>query len=513
MTKIFGFTEEHVERINRTIRSNETRLPGDISIPAGDIPNLWVYLAQASESISAMDGVEPGSGEATVYRYNLDSGEIEDVGLDDITIYNAQSSDIPEDEYVLLNREPGSGQWFAQTGGGGARVVKFTATDTHSTYPPRAEYPTDTCTRYPAVFLPEASYDDTDICFEDVTENSPDDELVAYNLSDTYIEDGTIGLVWSYAGLWWTLGGDGGGSALTAIGKAGTDSEYPTEPCRRFPFYLLPDYTYENDATCDTTPTEGDPGEVVIALNVNEGFIPEDTICILHWFNDRWYVNYSSGGGGGELLWGLVQAGTPANITADAKATIPVKSCDIDGANEAGDEFNVYAPIRANKAFALWEDYVVGYIVDDEDNLVIVTDAYDDDIGTIKMWSGSDTLFPDGWKICDGTAYGEYTTQDLQSQFVIGYNNGTYGVGDTGGYEWHGLSENNHSDHEEHNHPLTICSCVNVADGVDHVCVIYDETATGSEDHPLVHDGPFNADADTDNKPPFTCLIFIERVN
>ena len=48
--------------------------------------------------------------------------------------------------------------------------------------------------------------------------------------------------------------------------------------------------------------------------------------------------------------------------------------------------------------------------------------------GCIVMWSGSASLIPSGWKLCDGTS----GTPDLRDRFVIGAGS-TYNVGDTGG--------------------------------------------------------------------------------
>jgi hypothetical protein len=49
-------------------------------------------------------------------------------------------------------------------------------------------------------------------------------------------------------------------------------------------------------------------------------------------------------------------------------------------------------------------------------------------VGGIIMYSGSSTLIPSGWKLCDGTN----GTPDLRDKFVVGAGS-TYAVGGTGG--------------------------------------------------------------------------------
>jgi hypothetical protein len=49
-------------------------------------------------------------------------------------------------------------------------------------------------------------------------------------------------------------------------------------------------------------------------------------------------------------------------------------------------------------------------------------------IGGIIMYSGSATLLPSGWKLCDGT----FGTPDLRDKFILGAGN-SYAVGGTGG--------------------------------------------------------------------------------
>lgn len=145
----------------------------------------------------------------------------------------------------------------------------------------------------------------------------------------------------------------------------------------------------------------------------------------------------------------------------------------------------------------------------------------------------------DGWALCDGTN----GTPDLRGRFVVsvgpsvGANAPTYALGDVGGKNWHGQSENNHNDHSvSHVHcfpTLTQHTFISCATG----CTVYVPTAdfvpdcgtlagevyewcgtTSLPSHAepetsLVdgfdyakHYGPENSNSDTDNRPPFYAL-------
>jgi len=494
----------------RPVAIAKFQVTGTGTYPARSSTTCSRYPATILPSVTWTDGTScyealtEGSPSSEIYVYNL-------------AHYPTNGGYIPEDYILPIWRF--NGRWYTHYSED-TKVVKF---GTSGTYPSRASA-SDECTRYPAYILEGATFTES-TCYEAVTEGSTGDEIVVYNLSGTYIPEDTIGLAWWFHGRWWTMSpGDG----FVTIAKAGTSGTYPTATdCDRFPFYLLPDAYFDNSATCSGSLTEGSQGDEVIAWNVGTSFIPEDTYCLLHYHNGYWYVNYSEGGG--ELKWGKVQSGF-SNVTASSKTAVSVKECDIDGNNVTGAAFNVYAGIRANKATALFTDYVVGYLEDPDGNKVIVTDCYDDDFGTIKMWStnsgGTPNLIPDGWALANGSN----GTTDLSGRFIVQYGqSGTtgpdYDVDDTGGYNWHGndgpgdTAGNNHPDHathEDHTHPLVICSCVSVAGGTDHTIYVYDDSATGTEYPDLEHDehtGPFNTNEDTDNRPEYYCLAFIERVD
>ncbi len=133
----------------------------------------------------------------------------------------------------------------------------------------------------------------------------------------------------------------------------------------------------------------------------------------------------------GALKWALVESGF-SNTTDGATATkdVPVKSCDIDGNNETGSQFNVKTPIRANEDTSLFTDYIVGYMQDNDGNLVITTpNPFDDRMDTVKQWKGDQGDIPDGWS--------EDTS--IAGRMIIGIAPASdwEAVGETGGVDTH----------------------------------------------------------------------------
>lgn len=140
--------------------------------------------------------------------------------------------------------------------------------------------------------------------------------------------------------------------------------------------------------------------------------------------------------------------------------------------------------------------------------------------GRIMMWTS--TTIPRGWK--------RYTGYD--ARFIAGYSgSGDYAaVGNTGGYTWHGQTENNHQDHNaQHQHDVAPDTDKQVEAGtggyawstdVDLVtdgCITWLggsslPTYEGPSNDMFTHKGPFNSNADTDNRPPYVVALFIQKV-
>ena len=143
-------------------------------------------------------------------------------------------------------------------------------------------------------------------------------------------------------------------------------------------------------------------------------------------------------------------------------------------------------------------------------------------IGGIIMWSGAVVDIDPHWALCDGGG----TTPDLTDRFIVGAG-GTYAVGATGGYKWHGETENNHGNHRlAHHHPIGTTSQDLATTGatanwriIDVTGnVVWDAGTTGAHRPPdvydeSIHNGAANSNADTDNRPPFYALAFIQRIS
>ena len=136
------------------------------------------------------------------------------------------------------------------------------------------------------------------------------------------------------------------------------------------------------------------------------------------------------------VLWGKVQAGF-GNASGATARTVSVKESDWDGQNEAGDPFNLSTPIKANKDTALFTGYVVGYVEQDA-NKIIITDCWDDPINTIRI-VGDDVAIRDGWE----------EVVAARDRFIKGLAGEGEAYGQTGGAITH--------THETHNiHHLSI---------------------------------------------------------
>jgi len=178
-----------------------------------------------------------------------------------------------------------------------------------------------------------------------------------------------------------------------------------------------------------------------------------------------------------------------------------------------------------------WEETITG-------DRVIVSPHLDLPIGTILPWNGSVAQSPvrPGWYLCDG----QNGTIDLRARFIVGYYSGGLpekgglgaagdysALGQTGGHAWHGIGAgagNNHPDHPEHRHQLDSSTYTKVAvaaGGIADVIQEKDQVAPytsgsaalpGGDPPDWGHgcDDPQETQ-DTDNRPPYYVLAFIER--
>jgi len=160
------------------------------------------------------------------------------------------------------------------------------------------------------------------------------------------------------------------------------------------------------------------------------------------------------------------------------------------------------------------EGAIIAAIPSVNGNWVCIGDYLDGTIDkSVQVWAGNpDDLATDkpGWDV--------WTVP--QERFLAGYKCGSslYGAtGCTGGFTWHGGTENNHSDHcLDHTHCVsTGVNCVDV--NLDNLIVArFDSTDSAGANwasHNNDHDGPYNSNADTDNRPPWATVFWIIRAD
>ena len=146
-------------------------------------------------------------------------------------------------------------------------------------------------------------------------------------------------------------------------------------------------------------------------------------------------------------------------------------------------------------------------------------------IGGIIIWAGSLGSIPTGWSLCDGAG----GTPDLSACFLMGVDTDGLDdeddVGDTGGCRWHGMTENNHPNHQDHKHTNANEATVQTigAAFTKNPATSVQKT-TGLNAMELRHGGIVNswpaqsptaeehAYADTDNRPPYYAVAFIQRI-
>ena len=167
-------------------------------------------------------------------------------------------------------------------------------------------------------------------------------------------------------------------------------------------------------------------------------------------------------------------------------------------------------------------------------------------IGVIVMWSGAVVDIPDRWALCDGGEYclahgikdhdcgtGLVTTVDLSGRFVMGIDEDGRtdedAPGETGGYRWHGITENNHPRHEDHMHDVDGAGGILVDTNADGATDVISRRTTeqrygtceamhlrhgGITDSWDVMDPVHGAHTykDTDNRPRYYVLAFIQRI-
>jgi len=176
------------------------------------------------------------------------------------------------------------------------------------------------------------------------------------------------------------------------------------------------------------------------------------------------------------------------------------------GGEDTETDITVYLPVSAERDPNVVQGNVIGHMTGPTGWKICVTDYLDSKIGTIRMWYGQIDDIPPGWALCDGTG----GTIDLRGRFIVGYESGDddYGtIGATGGYKLHGDAENDHDDHPwSHLHGLYACEQVLQTGSGDWWYLLYDDDTATAGSGDLTH-------SETDNRPPYYVLAFIQRID
>jgi len=284
------------------------------------------------------------------------------------------------------------------------------------------------------------------------------------------------------------------------------------------------------------------------------------------------------------VLWGVATSNwvNPA-ITLDsadfpAVPYVPVNPCeDREGANpDTLTTHTVYLPRCGDRYVsgtgAHWEmgwdpniceGDVIAYEITEDATHVCVSGYLQPKIGSAMWWVlGSDEygtvdaeLIPPGWRICDDTSVEGSTDLDARGYFPVVWHSETgkelnaadtdnyyIHIGDTGGFDLHGIDENGHPDHDPHVHCVPACCGVETQTGTgDTFYFVGPATSpawvqtttpkatcpygTSGDDQWLRHGGtqldglhawtPTGDEAhpknDTDNRPEYIVLVLMER--
>lgn len=150
-----------------------------------------------------------------------------------------------------------------------------------------------------------------------------------------------------------------------------------------------------------------------------------------------------------DARYGIVQSGYDNKAVYDGAANpaaVSIRACDHQGLNTTGVAFTSKVLKRANKDPALFTDYVVAYIGDDDAGRVVISDCYDKPIKkSVEVWNGTSSTIKDGWTLCTGGTIDGVTTLDLSDLFIVGTTSDA-AIGTTGGS--HPIRPRQHDDGE-----------------------------------------------------------------
>jgi len=266
---------------------------------------------------------------------------------------------------------------------------------------------------------------------------------------------------------------------------------------------------------------------------------------------DRWEIVEITGWGTSSLIWAKAQYHWQEN-GGDPK--VSVKRCKRDGSVVVGDAFDVYLPRLRAITFDLdpsvYLSDVICCEIDNEGTPICQSPYLWSKIGDFN-WQNVLDRIPTGWEEYLPAKHRVLMARD------IGGVAGETAPDLTGGFRWHGWTENNHplhdthathathSNHDDHaghddhdahaDHDLTVSFGHDMDDSgaADYVDGDFDEgqnllehsahsshsahdshsghDAHDAHDTHSDHTGPYNNEYDTDNRPPWIVEVLIRR--
>jgi len=171
---------------------------------------------------------------------------------------------------------------------------------------------------------------------------------------------------------------------------------------------------------------------------------------------------------------GSIRAGTSTYFKAYEDWTNPesgmpyvvCQPCSRAGVVSSVDTYTIYLPRTGGGDPAVYEDEVIAA------KLVAGDLVYDNTCNSrlkdIKFYSGAYDDIQTGWVLADGAALpadkkvSATNAPDITGRVIMGIDTDGIAdenaIGDTGGFRWHGETENNHADHDNHQHNIRMTS-------------------------------------------------------
>jgi|SRR5579862_5593474 len=138
-------------------------------------------------------------------------------------------------------------------------------------------------------------------------------------------------------------------------------------------------------------------------------------------YNHVFYAPAGTAGTTTTIQWGKVQS-TPTNQSGATQLAVSVKACNSDGSGVTGSAFNVYTPILSARDTAIFTGDVVAFVATAGGvAFTIVSDCFDDCLGSLRLLYTSGARVPNGWT---------EITSDLAGMFPMTADDGVSGFGD-----------------------------------------------------------------------------------